>query len=35
MRKMTIRTVEALADPRLVPVLRAARQERLAALGRA
>jgi hypothetical protein len=34
MRKVTIRTVEALSDPRLVPVLRAARQERLAALGR-
>ena len=35
MRKVTIRTVDALSDPRLVPVLRAARQERLAALGRA
>jgi hypothetical protein len=34
MRKMTVRTVEALDDPRVVPVLRAARQERLAALGR-
>jgi hypothetical protein len=34
MRKMTVRTVEALADPRLVPLLRAARQERLSALGR-
>ena len=34
MRKVTIRTVEALSDPRLVPLLRAARQERLAALGR-
>ena len=34
MRKVTIRTVEALEDPRLVPVLRAARQERLTALGR-
>ncbi len=34
MRKVTIRTVEALDDPRLVPLLRAARQERLAALGR-
>jgi hypothetical protein len=35
MRKVTIRTVAALEDPRLVPVLRAARQERLTALGRA
>jgi hypothetical protein len=26
--------VEALADPRLVPLLRAARRERLTALGR-
>jgi hypothetical protein len=34
MRKVTIRTVEALSDPRLVPLLRAARQERLEALGR-
>jgi hypothetical protein len=34
MRKTTIRTVGDLDDPRLVPVLRAARQERLAALGR-
>jgi Domain of unknown function (DU1801) len=34
MRKVTIRTVEALDDPRLVPLLRAARRERLAALGR-
>ena len=34
MRKTTVRTVEDLTDPRLVPVLRAARQERLAALGR-
>ncbi len=34
MRKVTIRAVEALSDPRLVPLLRAARQERLAALGR-
>jgi hypothetical protein len=34
MRKMTVRTVEALDDPRVVPTLRAARQERLAALGR-
>ena len=34
MRKVTIRPVEALSDPRLVPLLRAARQERLAALGR-
>jgi hypothetical protein len=35
MRKLTVRTVEALADARLVPLLRAARQERLTALGRA
>ena len=35
MRKLTVRTVDALADPRLVPLLRAARQERLTALGRA
>ena len=35
MRKMTVRTVDALDDPRVVPTLRAARQERLAALGRA
>ncbi len=35
MRKMTVRTVDALDDPRLVPTLRAARQERLQALGRA
>jgi hypothetical protein len=34
MRKATVRTVDALADPRLVPLLRAARQERLTALGR-
>ena len=34
MRKMTVRTVDDLADPRLVPLLRAARQERLDALGR-
>ena len=34
MRKMTVRTVAALDDPRVVPTLRAARQERLAALGR-
>jgi hypothetical protein len=34
MRKMTVRTVEALEDPRVVPTLRAAREERLAALGR-
>ena len=34
MRKMTVRSVDALADPRLVPLLRAARQERLTALGR-
>jgi hypothetical protein len=35
MRKMTVRTVEALDDPRLVPTLQAARRERLASLGRA
>jgi hypothetical protein len=35
MRKMTVRTVDALDDPRVVPTLRAARQERLTALGRA
>ena len=35
MRKMTVRTVDALDDPRVVPTLRAARQERLAALSRA
>jgi hypothetical protein len=35
MRKTTIRSVDALNDPRLVPTLRAARQERLQALGRA
>jgi hypothetical protein len=34
MRKVTIGSVEALEDPRLAPLLRAARQERLAALGR-
>jgi hypothetical protein len=35
MRKMTVRAVDALSDPRLVPLLGAARQERLTALGRA
>jgi hypothetical protein len=35
MRKMTVRAVADLDDPRLVPVLRAARGERLTALGRA
>ena len=35
MRKATLRSVGDLADPRLVPLLRAARQERLTALGRA
>jgi hypothetical protein len=35
MRKTTIRSADALDDPRLVPTLRAARQERLQALGRA
>jgi hypothetical protein len=34
MRKTTIRTVADLDDPRLVPVLQAARRERLTALGR-
>jgi hypothetical protein len=34
MRKMTVRTVEDLDDPRLVPLLQAARRERLTALGR-
>jgi hypothetical protein len=34
MRRMTVRTVEALDDARVVPTLRAARQERLVALGR-
>jgi len=32
MRKLTVRTPDALDDPRLVPLLRAAREERLAAL---
>jgi hypothetical protein len=34
MRTMTVRTVDALDDPRRVPLLRAARRERLTALGR-
>ena len=34
-RKLTVRSPEVLGDPRLVPLLRAARAERLAALGRA
>ncbi len=34
MRKLTVRTVAALDDPRVVATLRAARQERLSALGR-
>ena len=34
MRKTTVRTPEALEDRRLVPLLRAAKQERLTALGR-
>jgi hypothetical protein len=34
MRKMTVRDAADLDDPRVVPLLRAARQERLAALGR-
>ena len=34
MRKLTVRAPEDLRDPRLEPLLRAARQERLAALGR-
>ena len=35
MRSMRVRAVADLADPRLVPLLQAARQERLSALGRA
>ena len=34
MRKTTIRSTADLDDPRLLPLLRAARQERLTALGR-
>ena len=34
MRKLTVRTSDTLDDPRVVSVLRAARQERLTALGR-
>ncbi len=34
MRKMTVRSTDVLDDPRLAPLLRTARQERLAALGR-
>jgi hypothetical protein len=34
MRKLTVRSTDVLDDPRLVPLLRAARQERLDALGR-
>jgi hypothetical protein len=34
MRKTTVRTTDDLADPRLVPLLRRAREERLQALGR-
>ncbi|MGY1603883.1 hypothetical protein [Geodermatophilus sp. SYSU D00815] len=33
-RKLTVRTADTLADPRLAPLLRTARQERLDALGR-
>jgi hypothetical protein len=33
-RKLTVRTPAALGDPRLVPLLQAARTERLTALGR-
>ncbi|MGY1810793.1 hypothetical protein ACI8AF_25790 [Blastococcus sp. SYSU D00669] len=33
-RKLTVRTADDLADPRLAPLLRTARQERLDALGR-
>jgi Domain of unknown function (DU1801) len=33
-RKLTVRRVEDLQDPRLVPLLHAARAERLSALGR-
>lgn len=35
MRSTAVRSVDDLDDPRLVPLLRAARQERLTALGRA
>jgi Domain of unknown function (DU1801) len=35
MRKTTVRSTDVLDDPRLVPLLRAARRERLQALGRA
>jgi hypothetical protein len=35
MRRMTVRTVDALADPRLVALLQAARRQRLTPLGRA
>ena len=35
MWKMKVRSVDDLADPRLVPLLQAARRERLQALGRA
>ncbi len=34
MRKTTVRTADDLADPRLVPLLHRAREERLRALGR-
>ena len=34
MRRTTVRTVDDLRDPRLVPLLRTAREERLQALGR-
>ena len=34
MRKTTVRTVDGLRDPRLVPLLRTAREERLQALDR-
>ncbi|SDN11005.1 protein of unknown function (DU1801) [Geodermatophilus siccatus] len=33
-RKLTVRRAEDLRDPRLVPLLRAAREERVSALGR-
>jgi hypothetical protein len=34
MRRTTIRSLDDLEDPRLIPVLRAARQERVTALRR-
>lgn len=34
MRKMTVRAVDDVRDPRFVPLLKRARHERLQALGR-